>query len=104
MNEFPKVYELEGMHGVSWCELADLEPRVQKLLWRAREAGARCRSWSEVEEIFSPLRDELARLLGVGGRNSWHPVLGSFGAYEVAYWKLHEAVAGLLPRFGGAVA
>ena len=51
MTLCPNVYELERRHGVRWCELADLEPRVQHLLWRARAAGARCRSWSDVERL-----------------------------------------------------
>jgi hypothetical protein len=93
------VCELECRHGVRWYELADLEPRVQQLLWRAREAGAGCRNASDVQRIFSPLRNDLAGLLGFSGCHSGHPVLGSAGAYEVAYWKLYEAVAGLLPRF-----
>jgi hypothetical protein len=104
MNFCPNVSELERRHGVRWCELADLEPRVQPLLWRARAAGARCRTWSEVERCFSPLRNELAGLLGFSGCHSRHPVLGSLGAYIVAYWKLYEAVAGLLPRVTGALA
>jgi hypothetical protein len=40
----------------------------------------------------------VAELVGFRGRHSRHPVLGSVGAYEVVYWRLHEAVAGLLPR------
>jgi hypothetical protein len=104
MNDFPNVYDLECIYGVRWCQLADLEPRVQQLLWRARQAGAGCHSWSDVDRIFSPLRNDLAGLLGFSGRYSRHPVLGSLGAYEVAYWKLHEAVAGLLPRSAAAVA
>jgi hypothetical protein len=104
MTLCPNVYELERRHGVRWCELADLEPRVQHLLWRARAAGARCRSWSDVERCFSPLQNELAGLLGFSGCQSRHPVLGSLGAYTVAYWKLYEAVAGLLPCVANALA
>jgi hypothetical protein len=39
----------------------------------------------------------VAELVGFRGRHH-HPVLGSVGAHEVAYWRLREAVAGLLPR------
>jgi hypothetical protein len=96
--------ELERKHGIRWGQLVDLEPRVQQLLWRAREAGTRCRSWSDVGQLFSPLRNDLARLLGFSGCHKGHSVLGSLGAYTVAYWRLYEAVAGLLPRVVEAVA
>jgi hypothetical protein len=39
------------------------------------------------------------------GEESPHPVLGSAKVYEVAYWKLYDAVACLLPtRTAGAEA
>jgi hypothetical protein len=98
VNAIPKVQDLERAYGVRWCEVADLEPQAQRLLWRARSVGAGCGGWSDVDRIFSPLRNELAELLGWGGRHRNHPVLGSFGAYQVAYWKLYEAIVGLLPR------
>jgi hypothetical protein len=104
MSTFPNLSELEHKHGVRWCQLAELEPRVHQLLWRAREAGAACRRWSDLAQLFSPLRNDLSGLIGFSGRHSQHPVLGSQGAYEVAYWKLYEAVAGLLPRVAEAVA
>jgi hypothetical protein len=37
-------------------------------------------------------------LVGLAGKHRDHPVLGTVGAYEVAYWRLNDAVAGLLPR------
>jgi len=43
------------------------------------------------------VRDELVELIGFAGKHRRHPVLGSVGAYEVAYWKLYDAVAGSLP-------
>jgi hypothetical protein len=97
MNALPNVYDVERTYGIRWCQLVDLEPRVQELLWRAREAGAGCRGWADVQRLFSPLRHDLAGLLGFSGRHRRHPVLGSVGAYEVAYCKLYEAVVGLLP-------
>jgi hypothetical protein len=48
--------------------------------------------------VFAPFRDAVAELVGFRCGRSTHPVLGSVGAYEVAYWRLREAVAGLLPR------
>jgi hypothetical protein len=50
-----------------------------------------------VARVFGPLRNELAGLLGFAGKHRRHPVLGSVGAYEVAYWKLYHAVAALVP-------
>jgi hypothetical protein len=94
----PNVQDLERAHGVTWVELAGREPRLNELLWQARAAGSRCRHWNDVERLFAPLRDALTELLGFRGRHREHPLLGSSGAYEVAYWRLHEAVYGLLPR------
>jgi hypothetical protein len=104
MKHLPKIHDLERKYGVRWSQLAELEPQVQDLLWRAREAGAGCRSRADVDRIFSPLRHDLAGLLGFSGCHRRHRVLGSIGAYEVAYRKLYEAVAGLLPRSAEPVA
>jgi hypothetical protein len=55
-----------------------------------------------VDRAFAPIRNTLAELVGFAGKNRRHPVLGGPGAYEVAFWKLYDAVAGLLPgRPGG---
>jgi hypothetical protein len=43
------------------------------------------------------VKNELAGLIGFAGKHHRHPVLGSVGAYAVAYGKLYDAVAGLLP-------
>jgi hypothetical protein len=103
MRPFPNVQDLERLHGVTWYGLVEGEPMLAELLWAARQAGAACRRWSDVARVFSPVRNELARLIGFSGRHQRHPVLGSAAAYEVAYWKLYEAVAGLVPgRAGGA--
>jgi anti-anti-sigma factor len=50
-----------------------------------------------VQREFAPLRNALTELVGFSSRHSRHPLLGSVGAYEVAYWRLHDAVSGLLP-------
>jgi hypothetical protein len=97
MNSYPNYRDLERRHGVTWQGLVELEPRLAELLWQARQAGANCRCWSDVERAFAPLRDALSKLIGFAGKKRWHPVLGGVGAYEVAYWKLYDAVAGLLP-------
>jgi hypothetical protein len=96
---FPTFQDMERRHGIQWGQIVELEPDLQQLLWEARSAGADCRSWLDVNRIFSPLRDRLAQRVGFAGKHRDHPVLGTIGAYEVAYWRLHDAVAGLLPRF-----
>jgi hypothetical protein len=98
MSTIPKVHDLEQAHGVTWGELVGLEPRLADLLWQARAAGAACGGWQDAERVFAPLRDAVSELVGFRGRRSTHPVLGSIGAYEVAYWRLRDAIAGLLPR------
>jgi hypothetical protein len=98
VHHTPKVQDLERAHGVTWGQLADLEPQLAELLWQARAAGTGCRGWDDVSRLFAPFRNRLAELIGFMSRNSRHPILASVGAYEVAYWRLHEAIAGLLPR------
>jgi anti-anti-sigma factor len=99
---YPSVRDVERTHGVTWFQLVELEPQVERLLWRARLAGAKWRPFLAVERIFGPVREELAGLIGFFGKHRTHPVLGSVGAYEVAYWKLYDAVAALPGRPGGA--
>ena len=98
MKPFPNHRDLEQTHGITWHELVDLEPRLAQLLWESRQAGVDCRCWSDVDRILSPIRNSLSELVGFARKHHRHPVLGSHGAYEVAYWKLHSAVAALLPR------
>jgi hypothetical protein len=89
---------MESAHGVTWGELAGLEPRLNELLWQARAAAAGCRCREDAHRVFAPFRDAVAELIGFLGRHRDHPVLGSVGAYEVAYWRLYHAVFGLRPR------
>jgi hypothetical protein len=98
MQVYPRVHELECLHGITWGELVELEPRLDQLLRQARMAGAACRERSEAAQVFAPFRNVLPELVGCSGTHRRHPVLGSLGAYEVAYWKLYDAIAGLLPR------
>jgi hypothetical protein len=93
----PRLEDVERTHGVTWPQLVELEPEVEALLWRARQVGAGCRTLPAAEGAFGLVRNELAGLVGFAGKHHRHPVLGRVGAYEVAYWKLHDAVAGLLP-------
>jgi hypothetical protein len=94
---YPSVDDVQRAFGVTWGEVVELEPRVEALLGRARRAGAHCRTLADVAWAFGPVRDELAGLIGFAGERQRHPVLGSDGAFEVAYWKLYDAVAGSLP-------
>jgi hypothetical protein len=103
MKAYPNYRDLERVHGITWHDLVGLEPTLAELLWAARQACVTCRRWSDVERAFARIRDTLAGLVGFAGRNHRHRVLGSAGAYDVAYWKLYDAMAGLLPvRAGGA--
>jgi hypothetical protein len=103
MKTYPNIRDLERFAGITWHDLAEREPRLGELLWTARQAGVSCRRWSDVDRVFSPIRNTLVDLVGFAGRHQRHPVLGSAGPYQVAYWKLYDAVAGLLPcRAGGA--
>jgi anti-anti-sigma regulatory factor len=101
-NGYPDVQDVQRTHGVTWAQLVDLEPQLAALLRRARTAGADCRSLGDVGPAFSPVRNELAELIGFRGKHHGHPVLGGTGAYQVAYWKLYDAVAGLVPGRAGA--
>jgi hypothetical protein len=101
MKAFASVHDTEHSHGVTWHQLVELEPELHQLLYRSRMAGAACRCPADVARIFSPLRNELAGLVGFQAKRSSHAVLNTIGAYEVAYWKLYHAVTGLLPAVCG---
>jgi hypothetical protein len=102
MSTYPDFRDLENLHAITWHDLVELEPRLAELLWQARQAGVNCRRWADVDRDFSPIRGPLADLVGFSRKLHWHPVLGSPGAYNVAYWKLYAAVAALLPRRASA--
>jgi hypothetical protein len=99
---YPNVSDVQRTFGVTWGELVEREPPLAVLLGRARLAGAGCQTLADVDRVFGPLRNELAALIGFAGKHHSHPVLGSAGAYEVAYWNLYHAVVGpLCGRAGG---
>ena len=105
MEPYRNVRNLEKLFGVTWRDLIALEPTLEGLLETAREASIICRRWADVDRFFAPIRNTLAGLVGFTGKNHRHPLLSSTKAYEVAYWILFDAVAGLLPaRSGGAEA
>jgi hypothetical protein len=98
MRTYPRFGDLERIYGITWRDLAELEPRLGELLWAARQAGVGCRRWADVSRLFAPVRKTLAGLVGFDGEHRNHPILGNPGAYQVAYWKLFDIVAGRLPR------
>jgi hypothetical protein len=103
MKPYPNFRELESLSGITWSDLTTLEPRLGELLWRARQASVTCRRVSDVNGVFAPIQNTLAEMVGFTGKHHGHPVLGSPWAYQVAYWKLYDSVAGLLPSpVGGA--
>jgi hypothetical protein len=104
MKTYPNYRTLERLSSVSWHDLIGMEPVLADLLWQARQACVRCRRMSDVDRVFAPIRNALADLVGVTGKHRAHPVLGGPGAYEVAYWRLYDAVAGLLPGRAGDTA
>jgi len=97
MKPYPNLQDVERRSGVTWHELVELDSRLAELLWEARRSCGNCRRWSDVEPAFAPIRNRLADLVGFARNDRRHPVLGSAEAYQVAYWKLYDAVAGLLP-------
>jgi hypothetical protein len=96
MKTYPNVSETENNAGIRWGELTALEPVLGELLCLARQAGVGCRRRSDVDRVFAPIRNALSDLIGFSGKHHRHPLLGSTAAYQVAYWKLYDAVAGLL--------
>jgi hypothetical protein len=64
MNTIPKVHEIEQARGVTWAELAGLEPRLNELLWKARAAGAACRAHQDVPRVLGPICNAMCDLIG----------------------------------------
>jgi anti-anti-sigma factor len=97
MAPLPDTNAIERLHGVTFYRLLELEPRLEALLWEARQAGAACRHQADVQRAFAPIRNRLTDLIGFAGQHRRHRLLGSAGAYEVAYWKLFHAITDLVP-------
>jgi hypothetical protein len=97
MTPYPNFRILERLSGITWADLTALEPRLVKLLGTAKQASTTCRGWSDLDRTFAPIRDALAELVGFAGCNHWHPVLGGSRGHAVAYWKLYDVVARMLP-------
>jgi hypothetical protein len=74
--------DIENMHGVTWEQLAALEPELTELLTFARMVGTGCRKWYDVERGFNQFKNDIHKLVGFCGKHRGHPI-----------WKLHNAVA-----------
>jgi anti-anti-sigma factor len=88
---------MERTYSLRFTTLIDLEPRLQSLLWDARQAGARCRNSSDFKLAISFVQNRLAGVVGFSSANCNHRILGSVGAYQVVYWKLLRTVAECVP-------
>jgi|LakMenE18May11ns_1017448.scaffolds.fasta_scaffold9205534_1 hypothetical protein len=93
MKDVINVKEMERIHNVRWVDLAELEPELDRLLNFARMVGNGCRNWWDVERRWGQFKNEIAGLVGYFGKHRRHPTLGTVAAYDVVYWKLHNAVA-----------
>lgn len=93
MRDVRNVKDMESIHGVKWGDLVALEPELGRLLDIARKVGDACCNWWDVERGWSQFKNEIAGLVGYFGKHRNHPVLGMVAAYDVTYWKLHNAVA-----------
>lgn len=96
MKPYANLQDVERRSGVTWHELVELDSRLAELLWEARRSCVNCRRWSDVEQAFAPIRGRLVDLVGFARNGRRHTVLSSSEAYQVAHWKLYDAVAGLL--------
>ena len=97
MKPYPNFRDVERLSGVTWHEMVALESRLAEVLWEAQRSCVNCRRWADVDRAFAPIRNKLTELVGFARYGRGHPVLSSSEAYQVAYWKLYDAVAGLLP-------
>lgn len=93
MKDVRNVKDMEYIHQIKWVDLAQLEPELDRLLEIARGVGDGCRTWRDVERGWSQFKNEIAGLVGFFGKHRQHATLGTVAAYDVVYWKLHNAVA-----------
>ncbi len=93
MKDVTCVKDMERIHKTTWDRLAELEPELNTLLADARSVGQFCQSWRDVEKNWTPFKNPIHRLVGLFGKHQGHPELGTVAAYDVTYWKLHNAVA-----------
>lgn len=94
MRDVRNVKDMERIHGVRWVDLVEQEPELNHLLKIARMVGDCCQNWRDVERGWTQFKNDVAGLVGYFGKHRGHPILGTVAAYDVTYWKLHNAVAG----------
>jgi hypothetical protein len=94
MRDVRNVKDMERIHGVRWVDLVEQEPEHDRLLKVARMVGECCRNWRDVERGWGQFKNDIAGLVGYCGKHREHPLLGTVAAYDVVYWRLHNAVAG----------
>jgi hypothetical protein len=93
MKDVTNVKDMERIHKITWDQLAELEPELDKLLADARSVGKCCRTWREIEKGWTRFKNPIHTLIGLFGKHRGHPILGTVAAYDVTYWKCHNAVA-----------
>ena len=98
MDAIPSIQEMERRHSVTFWRLVELEPRLELLILQASQAGRACRTLADVDREFLPLRNRLGTLIGFSSQHNRHRILGSVGAFEVAYWNLYGVLMNFLPQ------
>jgi hypothetical protein len=72
-----RVLQVGKMYGVTWDQLAELEPELTGLLKFARMVGDGCRKRHDVERGFNQFKNDIVKLVGFCGSTedtrSWAP-------------------------------
>lgn len=79
---------------MSWKKIIEIEPRLQELYEKARKLSKR--KDKDIDRIwggFTGLKSELCRLVGYD-MDVYNEVLCTSEAYEIAYRKIYNALAG----------
>lgn len=80
----------ENTNGITWTELATMEPRLADLLEHAKNS----RDWiCDSEKRWALFKQPIAKLVGFHRRDG-DPRLRTMGAYDVVYAKLWNTVSG----------
>ena len=94
MRDYNTYKTYEKMYTVTWDQLVELEPELDRMLLDAECAGEGWRTLEQVDRRFSPFKNPIHKRVGFCGKHRGHPILGTQGAYDVTYWRLRNAVAG----------
>ena len=93
MKDSRSAKEMEKMHGLSWNQLVEQEPELERVLKIARMVGDGCRTWDDVQMRFSQFKNDVDRLTRSIVHQSPAPKPNGTAIWDVIYWKLHNAVA-----------